>query len=271
MVSNLESVPFDSPTSLSARYADVRALTVSLCDGLAVEDTVVQSMPDVSPTKWHLAHVTWFWERFVLQTYIPDYRVFNDAYDFMLNSYYYTAGQMYARPKRGLLTRPTFKDVIDYRDHVDAEMLSLIDVKQGDAEFDLVVNVGLNHEQQHQELLLTDIKHVLSCNPMLPAMKDDLAVPPISNPTALSWSRVSGGIQQIGATGDGFCFDNETPRHDALLHDHRIAERLVTNGECTVDTRLSCCSDPTGSCTTERTASCTSDLSGSCSSDHTGS
>ena len=231
MASNAESVSPDSPASLSARYTTVRVLTVSLCDSLAVEDTVVQSMPDVSPSKWHLAHVTWLWERFVLETYVPDYRVFNDAYDFMLNSYYYTAGQMYPRPKRGLLTRPTFKEVLDYRNYVDEAMLSLIDAREGDAEFDFVIALGINHEQQHQELLLTDIKHVMSCNPMLPAMKENLPVPPASKATALCFSEVSGGIQRIGATGDGFCFDNETPRHDTLLHDHRIADRLVTNAE----------------------------------------
>ncbi len=225
------SLEFVEQESLSARYARVRALTLALTETLEPEDTVVQSMPDVSPTKWHLAHVSWFWERFVLMEYATGYRCFDDAYDFLLNSYYYTAGQMYPRPKRGLLTRPTLKETVAYRAHVDASMQELIAGKAGDAEFDFLVTLGLNHEQQHQELLLTDIKHVLSVNPMLPAVHPDLPVPPSAATRPLSWIGTEAGICRVGAAGDGFCFDNETPRHDALLIDHRIADRLVTNGE----------------------------------------
>ncbi|MDJ0941634.1 MAG: ergothioneine biosynthesis protein EgtB [Woeseiaceae bacterium] len=230
MASRADSLPHDSANDLSARYARVRNLTVELTRTLAIEDTVVQSMPDVSPTKWHLAHVTWFWERFVLQRYVDGYTDFDAGYDFILNSYYYTAGQMYPRPKRGLLSRPTFDEVLAYRQHADDAMQALIAERADDPEFVFLIDIGLNHEQQHQELLLTDIKHVLACNPMLPAMNPELAAPPAANVPDLSFASVDGGIRKIGAT-DGFCFDNETPRHDALLHAHRIANRLVTNAE----------------------------------------
>ena len=221
----------NSSQSLASRFAAVRSLTVSLTDTLATEDTVVQSMPDVSPTKWHLAHVTWFFERFVLQHLASDYQRFNEDYDFLFNSYYYTAGQMYLRPKRGLISRPTLREVLDYRNHVDEAVSRLLNARADDADLAGIVTLGIDHEQQHQELLLTDIKHVLSCNPLLPAANSALPQAPPSNTAAISFTSVTGGIQQAGANTEGFCFDNETPRHDTLLHDHRIADRLVTNAE----------------------------------------
>jgi len=231
MASSAESIASDSRAALSARYADVRGLTVELCATLAPEDTVVQSMPDVSPTKWHLAHVTWFWERFVLESHVDGYTPYDASFDFILNSYYYTAGQMYPRPKRGLLSRPTFDEVLAYRRHADDTMQDLIAERGDDPEFTFLVDLGLNHEQQHQELLLTDIKHVFSVNPALPVMNPGLAVPPSADPGELAFTSVDGGIHRFGSTGDGFSFDNETPRHDALLHDHAIADRLITNAE----------------------------------------
>ncbi len=231
MASTAESVASDSRADLSARYAEVRALTVQLCATLAPEDTVVQTMADVSPTKWHLAHVTWFWERFVLQAHVENYEVFDEGFDFILNSYYYTAGQMYPRPRRGLLARPTFAEVLDYRRHADAAMQALIAERGDEAELKFLIEVGLNHEQQHQELLLTDIKHVFAANPLKPAMNPNLEAPPPASATELTFTEVDGGIVKTGATGDGFSFDNETPRHDALLNDHAIANRLVTNRE----------------------------------------
>ena len=231
MSSNAESISSDSPDSLTQGFEAVRSLTVSLTDTLTAEDTVVQSMPDVSPTKWHLAHVTWFFERFVLRTHVDGYQCFNDEFDFLFNSYYYTAGQMHTRPKRGLLSRPTLVEVLDYRRHVDEAMCRLLDRRGDDGELSSLTTLGLNHEQQHQELLLTDIKHVLSCNPMRPAANPTLPPPPQVEAASLSFTDVGGGIQKTGARGDGFCFDNETPQHDALLHDHRIANRLVTNAE----------------------------------------
>ncbi len=211
-------------------YARVRSLTTELCHSLAPEDTVVQTMPDVSPTKWHLAHVTWFFERFVLEPHLAGYERLNDDYHYLFNSYYYTAGQMHARPRRGLLSRPTFDEILAYRKHVDTAMVTLIESGPDD-DIERLIALGLNHEQQHQELLLTDIKHVFSCNPIEPAVFPELPSPEKVEPGELTFVEGATGIQQIGAAGGGFSFDNETPRHDALLHPHRIASRLVTNGE----------------------------------------
>jgi len=231
MSSSAKNLRNNSPVSLSSQFEAVRSLTVRLTDTLMAEDTVVQSIPDVSPTKWHLAHVTWFFERFILRSNVDGYQCFNDDFDFLFNSYYYTAGQMHARPKRGLLSRPTLAEIIDYRRHVDDAMYRLLDKRGDEKELGTLTTLGLNHEQQHQELLLTDIKHVLSCNPMRPAANPTLSLPPKHEVESLAFANVSSGIQQTGASGSGFCFDNETPRHDALLHDHRIANRLVTNAE----------------------------------------
>lgn len=231
MASRAESIGHDSPESLLSRYRKVRRVTLDLCAPLAPEDTVVQSMPDVSPTKWHLAHVTWFFERFVLEVFDAGYRRFDDRFDFLFNSYYYSAGKMHPRPKRGLLSRPTLTEVIAYRSHVDAAMQRLLEDGVDTPGLHDRVTLGLNHEQQHQELLLTDIKHVFSCNPLLPAVDSSLNAPPASTTAAYSFISGATGIHPVGASGDGFCFDNETPRHEALLHPHRIGTRLITNGE----------------------------------------
>ena len=217
--------------SLSADYRRIRSETLDLCSTLQAEDVVVQSMPDVSPTKWHLAHITWFFERFILEALDNRYKRFNDNYDYLFNSYYYSAGRMHARPKRGMLTRPTFKEIVDYRSHVDAAMSALLSQRGDDAELQDLVVLGLNHEQQHQELLLTDIKHVFSCNPMLPPVNAALKTPPSTAPGAYAYDAGANGIHKIGFGGDGFCFDNELPQHDALLHEHSIGSRLVTNAE----------------------------------------
>ncbi len=216
---------------LSDRYQSVRGLTLSLIADLQPEDTVVQSMPDVSPTKWHLAHVTWFFERFVLEPHLENYTRYDDQYHYLFNSYYYTAGTMHARPKRGLLSRPTLAGVLDYRSYVDAAMLQLLQTRGDDEKVGQVTTLGLNHEQQHQELLLTDIKHVFSCNPLQPAVRASLPVPADAPPSTYSYSDGASGIHRVGMDGGGFRFDNETPRHDALLHAHQIGNRLVTNAE----------------------------------------
>ena len=230
MVSNPETVQDCAAESLSANYARVRNLTLELTRTLVPEDTVIQSMPDVSPSKWHLAHTTWFFERFVLEQHVKNYRRYSDDYDYLFNSYYYTAGQMHARPRRGLLSRPTLGEIADYRKHVDDRISELL-ATNDDPDIAFLVTLGLNHEQQHQELLLTDIKHVFSCNPTWPAVNPNLREHEGEIPAQLKFRKVSGGIQQVGAVGSGFCFDNETPRHDVLLHDHEIANRLVTNAE----------------------------------------
>ena len=224
----LDSV--DNPAeSLRDYFLRVRATTLDLVSELREEDTVVQSMPDVSPTKWHLAHVTWFFERFVLEPRgVPR---LDDEYHYLFNSYYNSVGEMHPRPQRGLIARPTLDEVRAYRAHVDEQMLRLLDAGDVDAATQGVLVLGLNHEQQHQELILTDIKHVLSLNPCQPAARADLAVPASVAPPAYDYAEGASGIMRIGHDGEGFCFDNETPRHDALLHLHEIGNRLVTNGE----------------------------------------
>ncbi len=224
-------LPADSATSPADHYHAVRATTLSLIESLAPEDTVVQTMPDVSPTKWHLAHVTWFFERFVLEPHLENYSRLNDDYHYLFNSYYVTAGEMHARPRRGLLSRPTLADVLDYRSHVDGAMLQLLQTRGDDETILQLTALGLNHEQQHQELMLTDIKHVFSCNPLEPAVSTSLAEPASASVAPYSFSNGDSGIHRIGAEDESFFFDNETPRHDALLHEHRIGNRLVTNGE----------------------------------------
>ena len=219
------------PESLSARYQRIRSATIYICRSLKPEDFVVQSMPDVSPTKWHLAHITWFFEHFLLQPHLEGYKEFREEFNFLFNSYYYSVGPMHLRPNRGLLSRPSLTTVTDYREHVDQAVIRLLAEKEDDPEIQKLVTIGLNHEQQHQELMLTDIKHVFFCNPMLPAVKQDLQVP---EQRELTHHRFVDGLcdtQEIGATGDGFCFDNETPRHKTYLQEHRIGSRLITNGE----------------------------------------
>ena len=163
---------------LSDRYRETRAQTLSLIADLQPEDTVVQSMPDVSPTKWHLAHVTWFFERFVLESYAKDYSRFDESFHYLFNSYYNTVGRMHARSERGLLSRPTLAQVLDYRSHVDAALVTMLQTQSFDEDALPVITLGLNHEQQHQELLLTDIKHVFWCNPLKPAASRSLLKAP---------------------------------------------------------------------------------------------
>jgi len=217
--------------ALSDRYRHVREQSLALIKELLAEDTVVQTMPDVSPTKWHLAHITWFFERFVLEPGLNDYSRFNDDYHYLFNSYYYTAGQMHARAKRGLLSRPTLNQVLDYRSYVDTAMQQLLHNNAIDKDIIKVIALGLNHEQQHQELMLTDIKHVFSCNPIRPPVSTSLDFAPALQVAPYSYSDGEAGIRPVGFAGDGFAFDNETPRHNTLLHAHRIGTRLVTNGE----------------------------------------
>jgi ergothioneine biosynthesis protein EgtB len=216
--------------ALVARYRLVRNATMQLTAPLAVEDQVVQAIPETSPTKWHLAHTTWFFEHFCLREHVRGYTSVDDRYDHLFNSYYYTVGEMHARPDRGLLSRPTVAEIRDYRARVDEAMEALLRQRGDDAGLGSLLTLGLNHEQQHQELLLTDIKQVLFVNPLGPVY-DALPRPPRANAPRLQFIGRSGGLVQIGATGDGFCFDNETPRHRTFVGDHALASRLVTNGE----------------------------------------
>lgn len=219
-----------APVGIGLDYRRVRDATLALCSTLAPEDTVAQSMPDASPAKWHLAHTTWFFEQFLLASFEPGYHRFRAGWDFLFNSYYQSVGPMHARPRRGLLTRPTLQEVVAYRTCVDAAMQELLDRRGDDAEVRARVTLGLNHEQQHQELLLADILHLFSLNPLQPVYRDTPAAPAVEC-APMRFITGAHGIAEIGHAGDGFAYDNETPRHRELLHPHALASRCVTNAE----------------------------------------
>jgi ergothioneine biosynthesis protein EgtB len=234
------SDPGDSPAAASAaglgeRFVQVRQHTLSLAAPLSAEDQCVQSMPEASPTKWHLAHTSWFFEAVVLIPHAPGYRPFDSRFSLLFNSYYESLGPRHPRPQRGLLTRPSLAQVHAFREHVDAAMQQLI-AEPGSCDWGTVaglVELGLNHEQQHQELILADILHALSCNPLLPAYRPaDAPMLRLAAATASPrWIDMPGGVVQVGAAVDGFAFDNECPRHPVLLAGYRIAERLVSCGD----------------------------------------
>ncbi|OLF72170.1 hypothetical protein AWH62_09975 [Maricaulis sp. W15] len=219
------------PASLLTRYSNVRQQTQSLVVGLSEEDMLVQTMADVSPTKWHLAHTTWFWETFVLRQYLAGYQEFSPEFNYLFNSYYDGIGDRHARAERGFLSRPRLADVMAYRDHVDDAMARLLTVDHGDKNARLapLIELGIAHEEQHQELILTDIKHVLSRHPFSP-----VAFPPArrTEPAPIAepgWVEFAGGTVDIGVDGVGFHFDNEGPRHQVILVPFALADRLATN------------------------------------------
>ncbi len=226
----LRSEDLSSIAPLAERYVRVRRSTMNLCRTLEPEDFVVQSMPSASPAKWHLAHTTWFFEHFILVRMDPGYIHFDEHFDYLFNSYYHTQGSMHARARRGLISRPGVAKIKAYREYVDDHMLQSIR-SSDDASLVFLVELGLNHEQQHQELLLTDIKHAFSVNPIKPALIEVEPEPRAGALRAIAFQAFAGGIHEIGANGTAFCFDNETPRHEALLREFEIADRLVTNGE----------------------------------------
>ncbi|MCP4889879.1 MAG: ergothioneine biosynthesis protein EgtB [Planctomycetaceae bacterium] len=222
-------VSIDQCRDLLRRFIEVRRFSERLVEPLSSEDCLVQSMPDVSPTKWHLAHTTWFFETFVLSK-CPDYRVHDERYAHLFNSYYNTIGEQYPRSRRGMISRPTLADVMEYRRSVDESLGKWLEA-DSDAATKLasVVEIGLQHEQQHQELILTDIKHVLSQNPCWPvfqAGKMDSIVRPTKQ-----WIDHQENICEIGFDGDGFCYDNEQPRHRMFVESYQICDSLVSCGE----------------------------------------
>jgi ergothioneine biosynthesis protein EgtB len=217
--------------SLLDRYLRVRATSLAVCEPLQVEDYVVQSMPDCSPAKWHLAHTSWFFEQFVLRLHGRNYRAFNDEFNYLFNSYYQTVGPMHQRPRRGLLTRPTVAEVKQYRAHVDEHMQALLNREDMAERVHDIVTLGLHHEQQHQELMFTDLKHLFFNNPLLPAYRTTNARVAPCGSEASRFVTFEGGVFEVGATGKHFCFDNEMPRHRVLLDPYALADRLVTNGE----------------------------------------
>ncbi len=209
-----------------------RARSLELAAPLSSEDQTVQAMDDASPTKWHLAHTTWFFETFVLTRFADGYALFDEDFHYCFNSYYEAEGPRHPRPRRGLLTRPTLAQVLAYREHVDAALEKLID--RGAMNQDAVarlVELGVHHEQQHQELLLTDILALFAANPLRPAYSTVQDIRSGNEKPSAQWSACDGGIVQAGAAGETFCFDNETPRHEVLLRPYRLANRLVTNRE----------------------------------------
>ena len=221
-----------APVSLSplaGRFAAVRDLSLALAARLSDADATVQSMPDASPTKWHLAHTTWFFETFVLRDHVAGYRRHDDRWPFLFNSYYEAEGRRHARDRRGMVTRPTLDEVRGYRAHVDAAMIAALPTLPDEAR--ALVELGCHHEQQHQELLVTDILHLFGENPLEPALHPPARKRPVAMPGPIGWIGHDGGVVEIGHAGPGFAFDCEGPRHRALLSPHEIADRTVTNGE----------------------------------------
>lgn len=236
----MENAEIHAPSSIGSmpshrmtrRYLDVRSATERFCEPLAIEDYVVQTMPLVSPTKWHLAHTTWFFEAVVLAAADPRYQAYRPDYAFLFNSYYQGLGARHAQADRGLLSRPTVAEIYAYRRVIDDRMVDLLQ-RDGDetAPWMGMVELGIQHEQQHQELLLTDIKHVFAANPLKPAYDPSAATPLAANLTPWRWLPHPGGVVTIGAEETGFAFDNELPRHRVWLEPFDLADRVVTNRE----------------------------------------
>lgn len=231
MVTQKSLARASSPIALVDVYSQVRQLSEAICQPLAIEDYGIQTMPDVSPPKWHLAHTTWFFETFLLVPNLPGYEVFHPKFGYLFNSYYEAVGQRHPRPQRGLLSRPTVEEVYRYRAYVDQGMRSLLSTSLSPALNELIA-LGLHHEQQHQELLLTDLKYNFAMNPLRPAYRSNLKE--VSRSTGAPpevWLDYPGNLYTIGFQGKGFAFDNEMPAHPVYLQDFWLAPRPVTNGE----------------------------------------
>ncbi len=221
------AAPETSP--LAERFAAVRDLTLALAAPLSDADATVQSMADASPTKWHMAHTTWFFETFVLRDHVAEYALHDERFPFLFNSYYEAEGRRHARDRRGMVARPSLDEVRAYRAHVDAALLAALPTLSEDAQ--ALVALGCHHEEQHQELLVTDILHMFSENPLEPAMWPAARKVPVAMPGPIGWIERGSEIVDIGHDGEDFAFDCEGPRHPALLSPHAIADRTVTNGE----------------------------------------
>ncbi|WP_158810098.1 ergothioneine biosynthesis protein EgtB [Beijerinckia sp. L45] len=222
----------ESLSSLARRLFATRRHSLDLAAPLSPEDQVVQPSDDASPTKWHLAHVTWFFETFLLKPYLPGYTLFDERFPFCFNSYYEAEGERQPRGSRGLLTRPTRDEVLAYRAHIDAGLAALLASEAANApDVRALIEVGINHEQQHQELLLTDVLSLFAASPLRPAYRDDLPAKPAAAVPEMTFKAFDGGIHDVGHDGIGFSFDNESPRHKALLQPFALADRLVTNAE----------------------------------------
>lgn len=232
----MELLAIGAPAIIVDRYLKIRAQSVHLASSLSEADAQLQSMPDTSPTKWHLAHTTWFFETFILCSYLKDYKRFSETYNYLFNSYYNGIGEQYPRAQRGLISRPSLDEVLSYREFVDNSIQSLFDSlddrdESSARELSGLIVLGLNHEQQHQELLLTDIKHAFFHNPLYPSYNHPVTDFVGTEAVELTWLQVSSGLASVGHSGDQFSFDNERPAHNVYIHDFSIASRLVTNGE----------------------------------------
>ncbi len=214
----------------SKRYLEIRSFTQDLCKPLKTEDYVAQPIIDVSPPKWHLAHTTWFFETFILKEFVKGYKIFHQDYNFLFNSYYNTAGDRVIRPSRGNMTRPSVEEVLEFRAYVDEHMVKLLDEGIKDESLAHFIEVGLNHEQQHQELLICDIKYILNQAPLYPAYKDNFQKSNLKS-RPLQYYRFDEGVYEIGFEGNEFSFDNERGKHKTFLHAFSIADRLVNNAE----------------------------------------
>lgn len=217
--------------NLTEYYRQVRERSEAICRGLETEDFVVQPVVDVSPPKWHLGHTTWFWETFVLLPNLADYKLFHNQYNYVFNSYYETVGARVIRTDRGNLSRPSVADVMAYRAYVDQAMLRFLSQGHLSETLLAIIRLGINHEEQHQELLITDIKYILGNNPLLPAYPTDYPMADLPMITGETWIEQPEGVYQIGADGSGFCFDNEMGRHKVYLASYQIRRQLVSNGE----------------------------------------
>jgi ergothioneine biosynthesis protein EgtB len=222
-----------SGSSMAERYLDIRRRTAGLCEPLETEDYVIQAMPSASPAKWHLAHTSWFFETFLLEPFVPAHRPYHPDYRYLFNSYYEQVGEMHPRSQRGQLSRPTVDEIYRYRARIDEQMLGLLEsVPAGQRdEIERRVVIGLQHEQQHQELLLTDLQYNFSVNPLRPVYRADLPELPNGAVESPRWVVFPGGLSELGHAGEGFAWDNEQPRHQVLLQPFRMATRLVTVGE----------------------------------------
>ena len=216
-------------SALLQLFHETRAATVALCEPLEIEDYIPQPVDFASPPKWHLSHSTWFFEEMILKKFVENYQVFNPHFGFLFNSYYQTLGERAIRTERGTITRPTVKEVYDYRKYVDAQVEQLLK-ENVSKELEALIVLGINHEQQHQELLITDLKHTFSYNPIFPVYKEGFNLTAQEN-TQQGWVKISEGIYNIGYEGDDFHFDNEKGRHQVFLHDFEISKALVTNAE----------------------------------------
>ncbi|WP_165441983.1 ergothioneine biosynthesis protein EgtB [Rubinisphaera italica] len=216
---------------LLQRYFSIRNQSVKLCEGLLPEDLVIQSMPDASPLRWHLAHTTWFFETFLLKEILSSYEPWNPHFEVLFNSYYNSVGEQFPRANRGLLTRPSVQEIFEYRHKIDEIILQLIKTESLHHDALRILEIGLQHEQQHQELMLTDLKHMFSCNPLFPIYRTQKSVNQNWNSPERKWIAHEEGLYEIGARQREFCYDNELPRHRQFVESFSLSNRLVTNAE----------------------------------------